>query len=405
MNLLWLMLGAVGLSVMSTAVAADDCRPAYYGQAGCRAVALWPNAAPYSAAVPCARSGRPLPDPYPQRHAAIYVVELLPGLAYELGFRVPAELSDLQVSLFDRWPFSAGAKRASLPMGPSVRTRREHLSYIWHFSISPSSRSTVMYVLVKTRPPDCRLHHAINHSIWVASRGKGPASLPAAGITHLQGPTNFVLMGDTDNLAYVVEPSAGGPVARADFQPLPIPGDLVRNGRFKQGLNHWIPHRDHEPHPDIDSFSLEDTGLRLYARGPFKEGLMQRIEADVKDAEALVLRADVMVTRQTMGGTGPTGREAPVAIAICYRNADGEECCGERLFWQGFYALAPAEPMQETDGRKVPAGQWYRYIFNLMQLNPKPAFIYYMAVEGAGWSEREGWIGNIHLIKRGGSHE
>lgn len=39
-------------------------------------------------------------------------------------------------------------------------------------------------------------------------------------------------------------------------------------------------------------------------QSPEPEGVLQALNADVSDAEALILRADARVDRQTQGGTG-----------------------------------------------------------------------------------------------------
>jgi hypothetical protein len=36
-----------------------------------------------------------------------------------------------------------------------------------------------------------------------------------------------------------------------------------------------------------------------------------------------------------------------------------------------------------------------------MQLEPKPATILFVSLEGSGWPSREGWVRDVHLIKSG----
>ncbi|HPR53476.1 MAG TPA: hypothetical protein PLU81_16915, partial [Deltaproteobacteria bacterium] len=177
------------------------------------------------------------------------------------------------------------------------------------------------------------------------------------------------------------------------------PGDLVHNGWFTQGLNYWKTHRNYEVNQDVTSFSLDKDGLRIFSTVSHeREGLIQQIDADVSDADTLILRADVRVDTQALGGTGPDGRQAPIAIAIGYEADIGEESTEQNIFWQGFYCLEPQEPNLSTNGQKVPQGLWYRYITNLMQMEPKPKRIRFISLEGSGWPQRDGWITDVHLI-------
>jgi hypothetical protein len=132
---------------------------------------------------------------------------------------------------------------------------------------------------------------------------------------------------------------------------------------------------------------------------------MQILQANVTDAASVILMADVQVREQTQGGLGPEGRDAPIAIAVGYRDASGKEEIRKSIFWKGFYALASEDPNKDSEGQKVLRGQWYRTIFDLMQLEPKPATILFISLEGSGWPDREGWIRDVHLIKSGGKNE
>jgi len=332
-------------------------------------------------------------------YSLLYLVNLLPG-EYTLGLTYPAMNRRVAVSLFDRWPYDSWSSRIDLPMGPTVRTNYKKIEYRWHMAISPLSTSTTLYIIVEV-PPSNMGFAPFPHTVFIMGPPSGPLSTMARGVTFLEGPTNLVLSGEREAVAYIVE----RPSLAIDQQPLPvfpIPGDLVQNGWFKDGLNHWSPHRNYAVSSDVNSFSLQEQGLRIAsAKGQNREGILQRIDADVSGAQSLILRADVKVTRQTLGGTGPDGRQAPVAIAVCYEDINGKEHCRDTLFWRGFFALAPEGPNQSVNGQKVPEGVWYRYIYDLMQLDPKPKSIKFISLEGSGWPEREGWVREVHLIKGG----
>lgn len=348
-------------------------------------------------------------QPYPNRGfhysgslSLLYNVNLLPG-NYTLGLAYPATNRGVVVSLFDRWPYDSSAKRVELPMGPVVRTNTKRIDYHWMMGIAPSSTSTALYIVVEM-PPTVGGYAPFPHTVYLMPSSASPlmGAARGVGVTSLQGPTDLVLVNERETVAYVIErPSKIE--AKQTQTVLPIPGDLIRNPWFKDGLNQWTLQRDYRAVKDADTVSMTSQGVRLKSvRGRTREGLMQVIDADVAGADALVLRADIKVDRQTLPGTGSEGHEAPVAVAVCYTDASGVSHCQTKGFWQGFYALVPQDPYISANGERVPEGEWYRYIFDLMQLDPSPARIRSIFLEGSGWPEREAWVRDVHLILKGG---
>ena len=370
----------------------------HFGEGRCRE--LYVNDIPDFGKIPCEDTLLSRGFHFPSGYSALYLAEVMPGREYTLGFSCPAENQKVAVSLFDRWPYAPGAKRVDLPAGPAVRTNYRMMEYLWRVSISPRSTSTLLYIVIEIGPLD-RTITSMPYAVFITTPPTRPLSIMGRGITFLQGPRNFVLVSERALVSYVVERPR--PILDPSVLPiLPIPGDIIKNGWFKDGLNHWHPHRNYEVSQDVDSFSLHQEGLRIWSSSTReKEGILQIIDTDVMDAEVVILRADVRLTKQTLGGTGPDGGEAPVAIAICYEDVEGVDHCNDNAFWMGFYSLEPEEPNRSTNGQKVPEGLWYRYLVDLGQLDPRPKTIKYVSLEGSGWPEREGWVRDVHLIKRG----
>ncbi|HNY63843.1 MAG TPA: hypothetical protein PKM41_00275 [Deltaproteobacteria bacterium] len=341
---------------------------------------------------------------YANSYSLIYLANLLPG-SYSIALSYPRGNVNLLpvVSVFDRWPYDPGARWYDLPMGPTVASGKKKMEYRWSLGVSPASTSTLLYITVEV-PADAYGPNFFPHELYVT----GPSSpmYPIGreqDVTFLTGPTDLVLTSGSAAASYVVDTPAKTFDTKA-LPPMPIPGDLVKNGAFTDGLNNWTPHRNRVPASDVKSFALKDGSLAIGStQGRDREGVMQKVNADVSDAKSLILRADVKVTEQTQGGTGPEGRDAPMAIAVGYRDISGRETKKDLVFWKGFYALESDNPDRDiTAGQKVPKGDWYRYIFDLMQLDPKPATILFISLEGSGWPSREGWVRNVHLIKSGG---
>ncbi len=337
---------------------------------------------------------------YDHGYGVLYSFEVIPGNDYTLGFSRPAFARNVTVSLFNKWPYASGARRFTLPMGPALHSGLKTSRFRWHLGIARESVDTLLYVAVEV-PSQELIRDKFPHTIFLVAHQTHSMAGMTRGITYLQGPDDFLLVGSHQPIAYVVqekEKTAAG----IETTSLPIPGDLVQNSFFTNGLNHWQPHREYRENQAVTTFALQTQGVKLSSMKPsVGEGIMQLIEKDVSNAQALYLRADIKVVRQTLGGTGTDGRTAPLAIAICYQDSSGEKHCEKDNFWRGFFMLEPVEGQQSTNGQKVPANLWFRYIFDMMQLEPKPKYIYSIAMEGSGWAQREAWVNNIHLIKKG----
>jgi hypothetical protein len=339
---------------------------------------------------------------YANSYSLIYLVNVVPG-AYSIALSYPAQDINLKpvVSIFDRWPYDPMARWYDLPMGPMVQPLRKTVEYNWSMGVSPASTSTLLYITVEV-PAAAYGTNVFPHEIYLMSPPTSPMYTTARGVTYLSGPTDLVLTSGQAPVSYVVSSTETKFDPNA-LPPMPIPGDLVKNGSFRNGLNGWTPHRDRSAADNVQSFSLKDGALKIAStQGSAREGVMQKVDADVTGASSLMMRADVKVTEQTSGGLGPEGRDAPIGIAVGYRDAAGREASRNLVFWQGFYAAASDNPDRDMAGQKVPKGDWYRYMFDLMQLDPKPATILYIWLEGSGWPSREGWIRDVHLIKSGG---
>jgi len=358
---------------------------------------------PYPKAIPYENNWLDRNDHFAGSFYIIYSVEVMPGEKYTLGFSCPAANRNAAITLFDRWPYSHGAKKIKLPMGPHVRTKSKTFKYRWSMGISSKSSSTLLYIAVAIRPGNINKTSSMAHTVFITTFKTKPMSTQGQGITYLQGPNRFILSREKDSVSYIVKK----PASNFDLSKIPtnsIHGDLIKNAWFKDGLNYWKPHKNYSISQDVDFFSLHTDGLKIFSLSENnKAGILQIIEKDVTDSDTLTLRVDVKVAKQTLGGTGPDGKDAPIAVAVSYKSCNNNDKSNpiSNIFWKGFFSLDPAEKMKSANGQKVSEGLWYRYIFNLMQLNPKPGFIKFISLEGSGWPEREGWVKDVHLIKRG----
>lgn len=186
--------------------------------------------------------------------------------------------------------------------------------------------------------------------------------------------------------------------------------ELVTNPSFRQLAAGWQVEQDFQPSGYRTELITHDEGLQLkQAFGDSRVGVRQSIEADVKGCSSLILTADIRLERQSLGGTGWEGNEAPVALFVVYTDEQGvlhdklpagTSDNSRSVFWRGLYYLDPAPPAASLRGVKVEPGQWRIVSFELMELEPKPKIIHYIGVHGAGRAPRDGAIRLLSLKAR-----
>ncbi|MFA4890874.1 MAG: hypothetical protein WC604_00765 [Candidatus Gracilibacteria bacterium] len=177
---------------------------------------------------------------------------------------------------------------------------------------------------------------------------------------------------------------------------------------FSSGLGAWYEETWYAKKSSGGEVVASDDGLTFKGvQSNSRSGVMLDLNRDVSEFEKLNLKVIIEADIQTLEGTGFQGREAPVAIAVSYQGVDGSEhtSLGEdpnaagQMFWRGFYYLDPTGDQSGIiNGVKVSQGQPYTFKFDLMSLNPKPQKIYFVALEGAGWKEREGKVSSISIV-------
>lgn len=177
---------------------------------------------------------------------------------------------------------------------------------------------------------------------------------------------------------------------------------------FSSGLGSWYEETWYTKQSSGGEVVAGDGGLTFKGiQSNSRSGVMLDLNRDVSEFKKLNLEVIIEADIQTLEGTGWQGREAPVAVVVSYQGIDGSEhtSLGEdpnangQMFWRGFYYLDPTDKQSGIiNGVKVPQGQPYTFQFDLMSLNPKPKKIYFVALEGAGWKEREGKVSSISIL-------
>jgi hypothetical protein len=135
--------------------------------------------------------------------------------------------------------------------------------------------------------------------------------------------------------------------------PLGSERDLIANGDFSAQLDGWTPlawnvelGNQTDGETTIISSGGEDV-LRFHriGEGHADAVVLQEINQDVTDFEALELFATFRVVQQTLGVCGQQGSECPLFVRIEFEDVYG----ADRVWQQGFFANGTVDP-QATPG-------------------------------------------------------
>ncbi len=142
------------------------------------------------------------------------------------------------------------------------------------------------------------------------------------------------------------------PTGEMPSVPLGIERNLIQNGDFGDGWNHWRQYawdieRSDQPagHINVESVNGEPT-LYIIREGEGHAGVevRQTINQDVTDAETLLFEVDFRIIGQTLAVCGSVGSECPLMVRIDYDDVNGNS----QVWLRGFYTQgeggAPGTP-------------------------------------------------------------
>jgi len=339
---------------------------------------------------------------------AIYLARALPGRQYTLGFRYAANWrKQVQVMLFDRWPFIPGARHFDLSQGPILRGRSNQVELRWHLSVAPESAGTLLYIMVEASDAIPDRYEGFPHDLFLAWPPIESRNELGHGVSYLQGPENMMLAEQVPGAPVVLTEIESGKPGQASFPAWTPPGDLIVNGTFAQGMQHWSPVQGiNGSKRHMETFSAAPDGLVLRGKADAsRAGVQQHLEMNVRGLDRLVLQARVKIVKQTEPGLGEKGDASPLKISVCYDDIKGETHCGRNAYSRRFYSLKPGSGKVLRDAQWIPQGEWYWFRKDLMHLSPVPVRIRSISLQGAGWPEWQSGIREIHLIRHGGTHE
>lgn len=187
--------------------------------------------------------------------------------------------------------------------------------------------------------------------------------------------------------------------------PMPATRDFLKNGNFRDGLNHWWVYNEQGVDGGVINGTAEvvRTGDRYAVRltrmgedgNHCETGIVQDVNKDVRDFTSLKFHADVQLLYQSLSGGGYLSSEFPIIVRVDYKDQYGID----RFWTKGFYYQNEANfPIQ--NGIQIPRYRWYPYESgNLMvELGDiRPNWITSVRIYASGWNYQS-MVSEVGLI-------
>jgi hypothetical protein len=234
-----------------------------------------------------------------------------------------------------------------------------------------------------------------SYSVEVSNEETEIAVREGKAIVAGSGGVSEVSKGQRTNVA------SGQPPAEA----MPAERNLVLNGNFKDGLDHWSPYNEQGVDGGVVNgqaevvISNDRSAVRLARMGEdgnhCETGIVQDMNKDVRDFKLLKLHADVQLLYQSLSGGGYLSSEFPIIVRIDYKDQYGID----RFWTHGFYYQNESN-FAIQDGTKIPRYRWYPYeTDNILEElgNLRPTWITSVRIYASGWNYQS-MVSEVGLI-------
>lgn len=178
--------------------------------------------------------------------------------------------------------------------------------------------------------------------------------------------------------------------------------NLLANGDFTDGLNHWQPgsrNLDVGPAGEVRRvFNDSRTYVELLRTDAARHGetfIHQTLSEDVTDFSHLRLNYQVRVLAQHLAGGAAPGSEFPIQVRLHYRDSAGNE-----FTWTRGYFLAQSDLHPSPSAIPVRPNFWQDETIDLLDPNvvsPRPAQILWIEFAASGLSYQSD-VAQIQLL-------
>lgn len=249
-------------------------------------------------------------------------------------------------------------------------------------AVAPENENARIFE-VHTPHSNVTLHEG-SYSVEVSNEETEIAVREGQAVVSGSGGVREVNKGERTNVAL------GQPPAN----PVPAARDLVVNGNFREGLNHWSVYNEQGVDGGVVNgqaevvTSSDRSAVRLARMGEdgnhCETGIVQDMNKDVRDFNSLKLHADVQLLYQSLSGGGYLSSEFPIIVRVDYKDQYGID----RFWTHGFYYQNEAN-FAIQNGTQIPRYRWYPYeTENLMDElgDLRPTWVTSVRIYASGWN-------------------
>jgi len=331
----------------------------------------------------------------------IYLVDVEPGEAYTFGLRMPnLGRPEMDVMLFDRWPFEAEAKMQHLPTGGTLMSNQDYIEYQWHLGVSAKSPGNLLYIMVELEKPPKAEYRRFPVRAFMAYPAIDPMRSTGRGVTFARGPSNLMLQ-ERDNRVRLVQMAQPEPDWSLDEIPVPAEIGMIHNDRFREGLSSWNILSATQNQKEL-GVSVGEQGLRLWAKD-FNQsaGIEQRFAAQSPLSKTAHLTLELRVDRQTQQENFQDLGDFPLRVDLICQPTDENPNKTPQQFSRAFSVIRPTTPSPlRSMVVQVPLQSWYRYETGLSDWLPQSCRLQDIRLSGGGFPERSVQIRQIQIVTK-----
>lgn len=330
----------------------------------------------------------------------IYLVDVEPGEAYTFGLRMPnLGRPEMDVMLFDRWPYDIDAKMQHLASGSTLMGNQDYIEYQWHLGVSAKSPGNLLYIMVELKKPRKAEYRRFPVRAFVAYPAIDPMRSTGRGVTYGRGPSNLMLQERANHMRIVqaVQPEPGWRLDEGRAMPPPV--GVIHNDQFLDGLVSWnlLPGTQQGKELGV---SVGAEGLRLWADDLHQRaGVEQVLAPQALRVRPAHLVLDLRIKHQTQRENFESLNDFPLRLDLICKTSGESQPESAQTFSRGFSVVRPAK--HSPIGNQVtfvPLNVWYHYESDLTDWLPQGCHLKRIRLSGGGFPERDVRIRQVQIL-------
>ena len=330
----------------------------------------------------------------------LYLVKVEPGEDYTFGLRLPnMSLPQMDVVVFDRWPYAKDVKIQHLPTGGTLMGNQDRIEYQWRIGVSAQSPGNLLYLGVDLKKPLKAEYRRFPVRVFMTHPAIDPMHSMGRGVTYARGPGNLMLQ-ERENPVRVVQMAQPEPGWRLSNQQVGAQSQgLIRNDRFQKGLTSWNVYPGTRNNKEL-GVSVGGQGLRLWSQDLLQSrGVEQLFSPRVRPGPMAHLALELRIDRQTQREKLQVLDAFPLRLDLICQPAEKTPNTTARQFSHVFSIVRPEKhsPLNRMV-TTIPQNLWYRYDIDLPKVLPQDCLLERIRLTGGGIPERDVRIRQVQIL-------